>query len=145
MKTFTINGVPFEFDDSKQYFDFYIDKGQPLVVGVDFGGLLSFLQQGKGTLDEIKEELVLMDRWIVEAPRKRFYRGLILQGAGVLSGEYFFDHLPDEKAEELFTNLENTGLFARRMLETFFPQLAERCKAANVNDPHPATRHYIDP
>lgn len=140
MKTFTIAGKPFEFDDSKRYRDFYRASGERVLIDVPFGQLLEALADGVRPM-MFAGELMLLDRWTREAPRKRFYRGLKVAGVMVVSAEYWFEDRPDAEAEEIFGDLENTGTLARRILEAFLPEIAARCKEAH----HPAEAIYPDP
>lgn len=142
MKSFTINGVVFEYDDTLEYMDFWVDNEGGHLVDMRWDVMLSMLAEGKVKLEELDEPLILMDRWIRDVPRKRFYRGLIKQGAHVMSDEFWFNEETDEDAEKIFQGLENTGNLARKFLEMFRPELAQKCRDDRY---HPATKHYIDP
>jgi hypothetical protein len=141
MKSYTINGVPFEYDETLPYADFYVDAEGGHLIGIDFDKFILGLQSGQWPLEEFKEVLVLLDRWERDVPRKRFYRGMVKAGSHVLSGEYWFENVPDDEAEKIFTALENSGKVARRLLEVIEPNLAQKCKEDRY---HPATKHYIE-
>lgn len=146
MKTYEINGKTIEFDNTKTYMDFYLKDGNRILVCVDFSGifedLISGTQEGV-TLDTCRHFMIYLDRWTREVNRKRFYRQRIKDGSHVffLSTEYWFEDFSDEEADKIFTNLENTGQLARRFLELFFPEDAEKCK----QDHHPAEKYYVAP
>lgn len=142
MKTYIIDGRPFEFDETKQYLDFYVQGWKRVVTEVLFEQVFDSLQNGQRSLADLQEEFILWDRWNREVVRKRFYRKWLKEGAAVLSGEYWFEDMPDEMAEDYFQKLLNTGELARRFVEVYYPQLAEACKNQQH---HPASRHYIDP
>jgi len=110
MKTYQIADKPFEFDDSKKYFDFYLTDRKPNLVEVNWDALLSRLQDGSIQWDEATTQFVKdLTRWVNEAPRKRFYRKMRLDGMTVVSTEYFFE---EEGGEEIIDNFENTGKVA---------------------------------
>jgi hypothetical protein len=142
VKSFTINGVVFEYDDTLPYLDFWVDAEGGHLVDMQWDVLFTMLVEGKTTLEELDEPMILMDRWIRDVPRKRFYRGLVKSGAHVMSGEFWFENEPDEEAEKIFQGLENTGNLARKFLEAFRPELAQKCRDDRY---HPATKHYISP
>lgn len=141
MKVFEIQGVPFEFDEEKKYYDFFLEEGEQRLVQVDFEKILEALSSGLLTLEQTKEEFILVDRWRREATRKRLYRHMVKQGYTVLSDEYWFENFPDDEAEEIFVNLENSGHLAYRVLEAFFPEDAAKCNYIK----HPAAKYYSDP
>ena len=141
MRTFTINNTDFEYDESKLYLDFFVNQGGPNMVTIDWGMLLQKIEDGKIQLPDLEYDLTMWDRWIYDVPRKRQYRQMVKEGFHVLSGEYWFENVPDEEVEKCFQGLTNTGELARRFIETFLPDLAEKCKS----DRHPAYNHYIEP
>jgi hypothetical protein len=141
MKVHVIKDVPFEFDETIEYYDFFIEANQPRLVSVDFDVMLGDFALGQRNVVDFREMFILLDRWLRDVPRKKFYRNMVKNGAVVCSNEYWFDDLPDEQAEEIFTRLENSGKLARRFLEVFLPEVAEQCQ----KDHHPAEKYYIDP
>lgn len=148
---YTINGIPFALDETKKYYDFFISFGKPVLAEVTFTALFQAMASGEVDIQTYRDDMVLLDRWIREAPRKRMWRKRKLAGEmeivhdgiviSVDSGEYWFDTFPDADAEEIFVALENSGHVARRFLETFLPDVAERCKQRR----HPAEATYIGP
>jgi hypothetical protein len=69
----------------------------------------------------LKAFLLLLKRWIIEAPRKRFYRKLSVESEGkviLMGGEYFFQK--EKNGEEIIDNLENTGKFAEYFLKEIY-------------------------
>ena len=141
MRTYTVNGVSFEYDETKLYLDFFVNETGYHLVQVDWNILLSQLQEGKYTAEQLEYDMTMMDRWIHDVPRKRHYRKMVKEGFNVLSGEFWFENVPDDEAEKYFDGLLNSGLLARHFIETFLPALAEKVKS----DRHPAYNHYIDP
>jgi len=139
MTTYTLDGKPFEFDETQTYLDFFLEGDRRYLVPVPFAETLAVLQNGTVTFDLVEMEMVLLDRWLREAPRKRFYRGLKLSGAHVLSDEYWFEDRDDGDA--IIDALERSGQVARRLLEHCSPATAFAC----AQNPHPASVNYIDP
>lgn len=140
MLTFRIKGQDFPLDDSVTYRDFYLMGGKPNLVEVRWADALADMQSGRLPLSEgLAREVALLDRWVAEAPRKRFYRDLVRGGSAVLSGEEFF---PQDGGEEVIAALERTGHVARRFLEAFFPETAARCKGPAEH--HPARRYMVE-
>lgn len=111
MKTYQLLNRSFEYDDSLEYFDFYlIDNRSPNLVEVNWDVLLSRLADGTILWDDATVKFVrLLSRWVHEAPRKRFYRNMILEGMKVICTEYFFEQ---EGGDKVIDNLENTGKVA---------------------------------
>lgn len=115
MKTFTINGKNIEFDDSKTYLDFYIENGKQMLVSIDFAGILT--EAVSHPIDsDFTDYMRYLERWVVDAPRKKGYRQMRKDGFVVLSAEQFFD---GDDGIEVIDNLENTG----RMAELIIQQL----------------------
>lgn len=107
-----------EFDDSKNYLDFFIHVGHPTLATINFGDMLRALSLGEIPIDEeFKNYLIYLERWTREAPRKRFYRELKLRGVTVLCDECWFE---EEDGTQIINDLENTGLFAKYLLNIFF-------------------------
>ena len=122
MRTFTIKEKAVEIDDSKEYLDFYIDKGQQQLAKLDIVKLLSSVELWDILLDDsFKGYLEYLQRWEIDAPRKLFYRGLRKEWYTILSGEQFFDW---EGGEEIIAKLDNTWKIAKQLLEILFDQKA---------------------
>lgn len=109
MKTFFLNGRPFQFDESQEYYDFYLIKGKRQLVAVDFNGLLTLLETRQLEWNAIYDEIRLLSRWEIEAPRKRGWRERIRSGMLVLSAECFFE---EDAGDKIIDKLENTGKVA---------------------------------
>ena len=110
MKTYQLLDRPFEYDDSLEYFDFYLTDRKPNLVAVNWDVLLSRLADGTILWDDATVQFVReLSRWVHEAPRKRFYRNMILEGMQVICTEYFFEQ---EGGDKVIDNLENTGKLA---------------------------------
>lgn len=91
MKTYQLLDRSFEYDDSLEYFDFYLTDRKPNLVAVNWDVLLSRLADGTILWDDATVQFVReLSRWVHEAPRKRFYRNMILEGMQVVCTEYFF-------------------------------------------------------
>ena len=116
MIEFTIQGTFVEFNENKEYYDYFGDRG---VVRVRFQELLEKLSSEELSLDGIEDWLLPMTRWLTEAPRKRFYRAMQkdCQKFHILSGEQWF---LEEGGEEIIDKLENTGKLAQMLLRTIF-------------------------
>ncbi len=112
IKTFTIQGKQIEFDESLHYMDF--QGGQ--LSDLDFLNTLAKFESGEFKVEgETLETLRYLERWISDAPRKRFYRDMRRSGAHVLSNEVFFED--ESNSDDIIDNLENTGKFVRYFLE----------------------------
>lgn len=110
MKTYQLLDRSFEYDDSLEYFDFYLTDRKPNLVAVNWDVLLSRLADGTILWDDATVQFVReLSRWAHEAPRKRFYRNMILEGMQVVCTEYFFEQ---EGGDKVIDNLENTGKVA---------------------------------
>jgi len=142
VKSYAINGQVFEYDETQPHADFYVDAEGGHLIGIDFDKVVQGFLSGTFKAEELTEILVLLDRWERDVPRKRFYRNMVKQGGHVLSGEYWFENVPDDEVEKIFTALENSGKVARKLLEIIDPALAQKCK---VDRWHPAAKHYIEP
>jgi hypothetical protein len=142
VRTFTINGKPFEFDETKRYLDFYLVRGERNLVDMNaaWPTTLEALACSPGSIHLFIAELVMLDRWIREAPRKRAYRKVVLAGFTVVSGEYWFEDRDD--GEAIIDALENSGKLARRILEELAPDVARACQTQKL---HPASSMYVGP
>lgn len=110
MKTYQLLDRSFEYDDSLEYFDFYLTDRKPNLATVNWDVLLSRLADGTILWDDATVQFVReLSRWVHEAPRKRFYRNMILEGMQVVCTEYFFEQ---EGGDKVIDNLENTGKVA---------------------------------
>ena len=122
MITCTLNGKPFEFDETLPYYDFHVSEGQPHVSCVNAAGMIGALADFEARESRIcwnqfmAEAFKIWSRWVHEAPRKRFYRDMIRAGRKVLSAEYFF---PDDAGANIIDGLENWGKLCVRVLEQF--------------------------
>ncbi len=122
MITYTLNGKPFEFDETLPYYDFELHSGKPCVMCINPAVYLRGLAEGNvkaGNLSSnvtFSEAFKIWSRWVHEAPRKRFYRDMIRDGRKVLSAEYFF---PDDAGANIIDGLENWGKLCVRVLEQF--------------------------
>lgn len=117
MKTFTINGKTVELDETLEYADFWVEGNKPVGVYLDWGALLEPLESGKikwdcATVDHFR----MLSRWVREAPRKRHYRKMKLEGFTVLSTEYFFEQ---EGGDKFIDALERSGQMAAKVLACF--------------------------
>jgi hypothetical protein len=119
MKTFKIKNKEISVDESKLHLDFYTQDGTGNLVKYDMVKVLDKLQNKEIDKDDI-EFFVYLERWNVDAPRKRFYRDMRRSGIGVLSGEYFFDK--EENSDEILDGLQNTGTIAKEVLEVIAPE-----------------------
>jgi hypothetical protein len=113
MKTYTINGMSIELDETVEYVEFFVSDDGDNLYQVDFQSMLSGLESGKEWGESLRDQVRLMSRWIHEAPRKRNYRDLIRRGVTVASAECFFEH---DKGIEIIDALERTGHLAAKIL-----------------------------
>ncbi len=114
MIEFIIANKTIEFDDSKTYFDFFLESGKQKLVKIDFAALLRELAQERMTVDEqLTNYLRYLERWVIDAPRKLGYRKMRKDGFHVLTEEQFFD---GDGGEEIIYNLENTGKLAEEII-----------------------------
>lgn len=108
MRKFNIDGKTIEIDETKDYFN--CDSRPGGYYKINFVDLLSQLESGELEMKGLDIWLYLYTRWVNEAPRKRFYRKLILEtNTTVLSGEKFF---LGEGGDKIIDGLENTGKLA---------------------------------
>lgn len=111
MKTYTINQQTFEFDETRKYADFFICRGERRLVEIDWHELLRRLESGDQAWEGVSRDVLLLSRWVHEAPRKRFYH---LLGSDprvvVASSEEFFIGHPQGMA--ILDALEHTGQVA---------------------------------
>jgi hypothetical protein len=118
MKTFKINEKEIELAD-KTYLDFYLDAEKGVLAKIDFSLFLESVQAGEIPIDEnLKKYLEYLERWTTDAPRKRFNRKCRLDGMTVLTTDELFDKQPD--GEQVIDDLENTGIFAKYLLEKLY-------------------------
>lgn len=108
MKIYQLSGKPFEFDESLEYFDFYLENQKPQLMSLNWDAFLSKCEEVPPSVDVLKL-IQDLSRWINEAPRKRFYREMKLSGTVVLSSEYFFE---EDGGNKIIDGLENTGKVA---------------------------------
>lgn len=117
MKTFILNGVEIKFDETLKYYDFWVTKGKPDPFTVDFNIVCTGLQSEEipwngDTIQAFK----LLSRWVLEAPRKRGFRNMILEGIQVASTEHFFEC---EGGDKFIDGLERTGQLAAQILGAY--------------------------
>lgn len=118
MKYFSIRGKSIILEEDKKYLDFYLEETKQIISEIDFDALLGSIEKGDTECDEkFRRFLSHLQRWVVEAPRKRGYRQMRKDGFTVLSDEQFFD---EEGGEEIIDNLENTGKLAKYLLKELF-------------------------
>lgn len=116
MKKFKINETEIEFDETKRYLDYYLDSDQGVLSQIDFNAFLESLQSGKVPADEhLKTYLEYLQRWVLDAPRKRFNRQCRLDGMTVLTTDELFT---EDTGEQTINDLENTGILASYLLQT---------------------------
>jgi hypothetical protein len=112
MVTYNINGKKIQLDETKEYFDFYIEQDLPVIAKIQFAELLKSIESGDFKIDsDFEEYLMYLLRWVVEAPRKRGYRNMRREG------EYFFE---TDGGDVIIDNLENTGKFVEYLLKELF-------------------------
>jgi hypothetical protein len=131
MKSYTIDGTRVEIDETKTYYDCTTTS----LGKIDFPRLLGVLEAGTVSIDGLSDWLYLLTRWVNEAPRKRFYRGLAKKGAIMMGSENFF--VDDENGDEIIDGLENTGKVAVYLRKVLFnvdktPEVEEY-----ASDPNP--------
>lgn len=114
---FNLNGQVIEIDENLPYAEFFVNDGKPNFHQFDLIRLLKEMESGDVEFDKAKKELKLLSRWVTEAPRKRTYRNMKLEGMTVVSSEYFFDE--EEKGEEMIDMLENSGHAAVKILAAY--------------------------
>lgn len=132
MKTFNINSRQVEFDETLEYADFWVEGPKPCLAAVNWNAILVGLQSGEYTWTQLGEHIKQLSRWVHEAPRKRHYRQMKLDGFSVLSGEFFFENW--DKGAEFINALENTGKLAARV-----------CEAYSVEPMRPLNWGFADP
>lgn len=114
-----------EFDETLTYADFHVVEGlKPVFQTYDMTALFSSVESEATPFEP--DFFRYMARWVIEAPRKRFFRKMKLEGAQVMSNEFFFEDC--DNGEEMLDWLENAGKLAARVLEAF-----------NVDPPKPIT------
>jgi hypothetical protein len=117
MRTFNINGTDIELDEDVEYCDFFVEDGQPKFLQMRMHDILGDLESGKMEWEYALPNIKLMSRWVNEAPRKRHYRKLKLEGYSVVSSEYFFENYP--QGDEFIDALERTGKVAEQILAAY--------------------------
>lgn len=143
MKTYTINQQPFEYDETRKHADFFICQGERRLVEIDWHELLRRLESGDMAWQGVAREILLLTRWVHEAPRKRFYHELGSDSRVVIaSGEEFFIGLPGGPA--IINALEATGQVAAALcrhhgLEPLAPIGNQRPDPVPVDSLVPAT------
>jgi hypothetical protein len=112
MKTYILNERPFSFDETRAYRDFYVQGTEQCLCEVCWEELLRRLESGDASWDAaVARSVLMLSRWVHEAPRKRFYRKLALEGGvAVVSGEQFF--IQTEEGDQIIDGLEASGQVA---------------------------------
>ena len=112
----TLNNVEIEIPDG-EHSDYFIQEGKKTLIAVDMVGICTALQTNQIVFDQIKDDLYLLSRWVFEAPRKRYYRDLILtEKIQVVSLEEFF---LTEEGIEIIKGLEKCGHTATAILKAY--------------------------
>lgn len=118
MKTYIINGVSVEFDETLRYADYYLYNGTGCLVELLWDRMLEALSRGVLKWDEETSQYTReCSRWVNEAPRKRHYRQMILDGFNVLCTENFFDK--ETNGDEIIDWLENCGKIAAKVCRAY--------------------------
>jgi len=118
MNKYNIAQREIEFDPTKEYLDFFIEKGKQQLVELNLEFLLTTIESGKISIDNnLKEYMTYLQRWTTDAPRKRQYRQMRKEGFTILSSEQFFDA---DGGDKIIDNLENTGKFADYFLKQVY-------------------------
>ena len=132
-----INNVEFEFDESLTYLDFYLSNKKPNLVELDIIKLVNHFSNFITEND--KEYLLYLSRWVIEAPRKRMYRNMKLEGHSIISSEYFFEI---ENGDQIIDQLENTGKLAASILKCYGFNSAAPLK--NIDPFTPTTEKILE-
>lgn len=114
---YLLNNKVIDVEDGFDYLDFYLENGQPQLVKIKWDQLLALLESDPSQWSDVEELVRHLSRWVNEAPRKRMYRQMILDGFSVLTTEIFFDKHPE--GFEIIEALERTGELAARICEAF--------------------------
>lgn len=121
MKKYVIKGKSIQVDETQRYCDYAIPEG---LSTIDFPLLLEHLENGSLSIDtpgKFEDFLYPLTRWVNEAPRKRFYRKLVIEGKGLVmigSGENYFVEDPD--GDKIINDLEATGKLAVYLRKELF-------------------------
>lgn len=117
MRVFTINGKTVELDETLEYADFHVEGNKPVAHYVNWEWLLESLESGKIKWDcATVDNLRMLSRWVREAPRKRHFRKMRLEGFTVLSTEFFFEQ---EGGDKFIDALERSGQMAAKVLAVY--------------------------
>ena len=114
-KIFIIEGKSITLDTSKKYYDFFIDDSGKCLVRINFEGLLSEWEKNGDPDKSFYKQISFLTRWVTEAPRKRGYREMCMEGFHVLSSDEFFDY---EGGDQVIDALENTGQLCLYIIST---------------------------
>jgi len=121
MKSYTIKGKTVQLDENQRYLDYTSDGGLSVVY---FPRLLEALENGSLSIDtpgKFEDWLKPRTRWVNEAPRKRFYRKLMVESKGLVvigGGENYFADDPD--GDKIIDDLEATGKLAVYLRKELF-------------------------
>jgi len=116
MKKYQLNGEPFELDESLDCLDFYYTGPIGHCSRINWKKLLVDLQKGTIEWANIVEEVIVLSRWVHEAPRKRKLRQMAMQGINVVTSEELFEC---PAGEDIINQLENTGKIASQLCQHY--------------------------
>ena len=115
MRSFKIGEKNIQIDETKEYLDFYREEWIPKLVSLDIVKLLTALGTGEAAFSNVKSELELLKRWVIEAPRKKWKRDMRKSGITVITSDELFE---EDGGEEIIQKLENTWKIAEYLLQT---------------------------
>ena len=114
-RSFKIGEKNIQIDETKEYLDFYREEWIPKLVSLDIVKLLTALGTGEAAFSNVKSELELLKRWVIEAPRKKWKRDMRKSGITVITSDELFE---EDGGEEIIQKLENTWKIAEYLLQT---------------------------
>lgn len=115
---YNIGGKEIMLDVNKIYLDFYRVGGEDKIEDLNFEALLKAVQSEKIPVDEgLKTQMVYLQRWVIDAQRKRSLRKLRRLGVCVMTTDELFEGVG---GEEIIDRLENTGFFADYFIKEIF-------------------------
>jgi len=124
MAEYNINNKKIELDADKTYLDFYRANGQGNLVEINLEGMLGAIQSGELLVDDdLRKHMQYLQRWEIDAPRKRALRKMKLSGMHVLTSDELFEN---EDGEKIIDNLENTGIFAAYFLNEVYGENSKK-------------------
>lgn len=120
MRTYVIKGKTIQIDEKQRY----CNCDSEAVYTINFPRLLEGLENGSLSIDtpgKFEDFLKPLTRWINDAPRKRFYRKLMIESKGLVAiggGENYFVNDPD--GDKIIDDLEATGKLAVYLRKELF-------------------------